>query len=166
MTFYELIPGSWGTTRVPRRRTTTDWASSFQNEIDTIFKDFFGALDKPSNAQESRFNPLLNLEETEKEVVVSLEVPGIDEKNIDITFDNDKLVVKGEKHFEKKEGEGQNRTYYESSYGSFMRVVPLPTEIDHDKVDASLKHGVLTVKLPKLAPEKSATRKISVRKEA
>jgi HSP20 family protein len=95
--------------------------------------------------------PAINMKEGDKEVSVQAELPGMEAKDLDISVQNGNLVLQGEKRFEDEE----NREDYqrvERAYGSFYRVVPLPTEVDEDNVKASFKNGVLEVKLPKTAP--------------
>ena len=92
--------------------------------------------------------PQVNVSETENEVTVTAEMPGMDSKDIDISIRQNNLILQGEKKFEDEE---KNKNYHriECSYGSFYRAVPLPTEVDADKVKAKFKDGLLTVNLPK-----------------
>lgn len=88
------------------------------------------------------------VEETEKEVLVRLEVPGMQKEDCKITIEGNVLCLRGEKRFERETGDS---TYHvmERAYGSFQRSVLLPGNVDTDKADASYKNGVLTVRLPK-----------------
>ncbi|HQP29278.1 MAG TPA: Hsp20/alpha crystallin family protein, partial [Syntrophales bacterium] len=100
----------------------------------------------------------------EKEVVVKAELPGIDEKDLDVSLSEHALTIKGEK---KEEKEDQGKGYYrmERSYGSFHREIPLPASIDAKKVEAAFKNGLLTVTLPKTEEARKADRKISVKSQ-
>ena len=96
------------------------------------------------------------VEETEKEVVVSVEVPGMEKEDCRITIEGNMLYLSGEKRFER---ETLDSTYHvmERAYGAFQRNIPLPLNVDTDKAEASYKNGVLTVRLPKIGgkPAKS-----------
>ena len=100
------------------------------------------------------------VEETEKEIVVSVEVPGMEKEDCRITIEGNTLYLSGEKHFER---ETQDSTYHvmERAYGAFQRSIPLPRNVDIDKADASYKNGVLTVRLPKANWESAKSIKVS-----
>ena len=93
------------------------------------------------------------IEETDKEIVVRIEVPGIEKEDCQVTMDANILYIKGEKRFERATGDS---TYHvtERAYGLFERAIPLPREVDADRAEASYKNGVLTVRLPKLGGQK------------
>ncbi|MDP7557437.1 MAG: Hsp20/alpha crystallin family protein [Nitrospinaceae bacterium] len=105
--------------------------------------------------------PKVDVTETENEFLISAELPGMDEKDIDVTFDDGNLTLKGEKKIEK---EDKLKEYYrvERSYGSFQRSFQVPETVDQDNIDASFSKGVLTVKLPKTPEEKKEVKKIPV----
>ncbi|WKZ57683.1 MAG: Hsp20/alpha crystallin family protein [Bdellovibrionota bacterium] len=110
------------------------------------------------------FNPRVNVVETEREIRVTAELPGMTEKEVELTLAGDALVIRGEKRAEHEEkDEGGRRLYTERSYGSFQRSIPLSCEIEEDKVDASYRNGVLTIVLPKSKAGQSASKKISIR---
>ena len=94
------------------------------------------------------------VEETEKEIVVRLELPGMQKEDCQITVDGNVLHVSGEKHAERS---SRDSTYHvmERAYGSFQRTIALPRNVDADKAKASYRNGVLTVRLPKVNGEKS-----------
>jgi HSP20 family protein len=137
----------------------------FRNEMDRIFDNFFsdpfGLL--PISRLESAFTPRVDVVETEKEVTVTAEIPGMDEKDIQVTLMDGRLTIGGEKSSEHEEETGQYHRM-ERSYGSFRRDVVLPAEVERDKVDAVFSKGVLTITLPKLAESVKRTRKIPVQK--
>ncbi len=137
----------------------------FRNEMDRIFDDFFsdpfGLL--PISRMESSFTPRVDVIETEKEVKVTAEIPGMDEKDIQVTLADDRLTISGEKSSEHEEKSGQYHRM-ERSYGSFRRDVLLPTDVDANKVEAVFSKGVLTISLPKPAETINRTKKIEVKK--
>jgi len=108
--------------------------------------------------------PRLDVTEDAKSLTVTAELPGMSDKDIDISISSDTLTIRGEK---KDEKEDNNKNYYysERSYGSFLRSIPLSQQIDTDKVSANFKKGVLTITLPKTVSAMDATKKISVKAE-
>lgn len=104
--------------------------------------------------------PAVDIEDRADEVIVSAELPGLDKKDFDVEIEADRLILRGEKKASKEKREG-GYYYSETSYGSFHRVIPLPSEVDRDKADATYKHGVLTVKLSKT--EEAKGRRITVK---
>ena len=105
-------------------------------EIDRLF-DWSGML-----------KPALDIQETDKQYKIALEVPGVEEKDIQITLDNDVLMVRGEKRQEQEKKEGGFHRV-ERSYGSFQRALNLPDDANQDSIKASFKNGVLTVTIDK-----------------
>jgi HSP20 family protein len=103
----------------------------------------------------------VDVTETDKEVKVCAEIPGVEAKDVDVTVENGTLTIRGEKKFEREENEkGQYRM--ERSYGSFERAIALPTEVDESKAKAEFKKGVLRLTLPKRAGAQSRRKKIPV----
>lgn len=96
----------------------------------------------------ARSFPPVDVQDKDKEVVVTAELPGLEPKDIDLSVQNDCLVLRGEKKFERKE-EKSGYTMQERGYGSFHRRIPLPEGVKADAVKAQYKNGVLTVRLPK-----------------
>lgn len=105
--------------------------------------------------------PRVDVIETDKSIEVTAELPGLEEKDVDIDFTDDVLTIKGEKKSEKEETE-KNRYISERSYGAFLRSIQLPSGIDPAKIEASIDKGILTVKVPKPAP--TVTKKIEIKK--
>lgn len=103
--------------------------------------------------------PVIDIGETDDEYIVQAEIPGVTEKDIDISVRNDVLTIKGETTPELKDNE--SRYYRERSYGKFQRAVRLDTAVNADKVNAEYRNGVLTVTLPKI--EDSKPRQIPVK---
>ena len=142
---------------------------SLKRDIDDLFSGWVGDL---SSAEmpwtRTEFLPRVNVSETEKEISVTAELPGVEEKNIDVTVSGDQLIIKGEKKSEideKKEEKGRTFRRVERSFGSFQRCMALPFEIDPDKVQASFKNGVLTLTVPKPTEVQKKARKIELKGE-
>jgi HSP20 family protein len=106
------------------------------------------------------WSPAVDILETENELVLKADVPDVDPKDIDIQVENQTLTVKGQRHFEKENG---NRGYHriERSYGTFVRSFTVPTTVDTEKVGAEYKNGVLTIRLPKKEQAKPRQVKIN-----
>ena len=114
-----------------------------------FFDRFFEDFELPRLFPEEReWVPAFDVSETEKEVIVKAEVPGVDKKDIHINLSEGLLTIKGEKKQE-KEDENENYHCVERRYGTFSRTMRLPFEVEADKVDATYKHGVLKLTLPK-----------------
>jgi len=137
----------------------------FRREIDRMFDGFFDAYgrtgDAPSNW--SSLTPTMDLVENEKDIVISAELPGLDEKDFEVTVAGDLLTLKGEKKSRQEERKGDS-TYTERRYGSFSRSVRLPFEVKDEAVEASYDKGVLTVRVPKPAGLQPAVRRIEVKR--
>ena len=141
--------------------------SSFQNEMHRLMEDFFsnpwsGFSPLTEDVRKTiEWKPRINVSETEKEYRVSAELPGLEEKDIDITLDDNVLFIKGERQF-KKEDEGENYHHVESVYGSCQRTIPFNKTIDPEKVSARFENGVLNIKLEKASDDKNGARKINI----
>ena len=100
------------------------------------------------------------VEETDKEIVVRVEIPGMEKDDCRITIEGNLLCLSGEKHFER---ETSDSTYHvmERAYGVFQRTIPLPRNVDAGKAEASYKNGVLSIRLPKIAGESGKTIPVS-----
>lgn len=139
--------------------------STFQKEFNRMFDDFFKGIEHtPSLFKKdlTLFDPSVDVSENEKEILVTAELPGVDEKDVELTISKNNLIIKGEK---KKETEEKNKDYYrkEISYGSFRQVLPLPAEVDESKIEANYQKGVLKIKLPKTAKAQEETKKIPIK---
>jgi HSP20 family protein len=133
--------------------------SMMRREMDRLFDEFRGVRGGP---YETGFAPAVNLRQTDKGVEVTAELPGIDEKNVEVSLAENVLTIRGEKKEEKEQKEG-GWQMSERSFGSFVRTIPLPMEVDEDKVSAQFKNGVLTVMLPTAADTERKTKKIDVK---
>jgi HSP20 family protein len=167
-------------TKLPVKKSTAPaksegWApfESLRQEIDRLFDDFrpfdWHLPSKVLGLEVPRVSgaawqvaPAIDLVEKEDAYEITAELPGLDEKNVEIKLSNHTLTIKGEKSEEK---EDKQKDYYvsERRYGSFQRSFQLPEGVDADKIDANFAKGVLTVKLPKTAEAKKAEKKIAVK---
>jgi HSP20 family protein len=106
--------------------------------------------------------PRVDIKDEDKEIIVSAELPGMDQKDIDVTVAKDSIRISGEKKHEKEEDE-KGFYRHETFCGSFDRVIDLPAEVDENKVEAEFSKGVLTVKLPKSEEAQAKHRKIKIK---
>ncbi len=158
MNWRSLIPTGRERTNVPRRDVSP--FVSLQQEIDRLFDDFsrgFAGLGATDLA------PRMDVSETDKEIELTAELPGLEEKDVQINFADDVLTIRGEK---KSETEQKDKSYrlVERSYGSFTRSVALPSGIDPDSIKATIANGVLKVTVPK--PAAADAKKIEVKTAA
>jgi HSP20 family protein len=108
-------------------------------------------------------NTSMNVSETDKEIRVTAELPGVTEQDLDVRLDDDVLTIRGEKKFEEtKGGEKENFHFVERSYGTFQRSLRLPSSVDPEQVKANFQNGVLTITLPKTA-QQERSRKIQIK---
>ena len=157
--------------------TTQAWPPflSLRREMDRLFDDFgrgFWRLPtrgsifdvEPFLGGEVKWatNPAVDIAESEKAYELTAELPGMDEKNIEVKVANGNLIIKGEKQEEKEE---KKKDYYmrERNFGSFERRFEMPEGVDSDKIEASFKKGVLTLLLPKKLEAQKSTKKIEVK---
>lgn len=141
-----------------------DIFSSLHREIDRVFDDFTHGEHWPFRAFASgngKLSPRIDVSETDKKVEVTVELPGVDERDIDISLSDDILTIKGEKRSETEKSE-KDYHLIERSYGSFERVTRLPCEVDANKVKADFKQGVLKISLPKSPSAKAKAHKIAI----
>jgi HSP20 family protein len=148
---------------------------SFRDEMDRLFDRFSGGFGLPSFRRLFDFEPprwpastfgfsapAVDVTEDDKAYKITAELPGLEEKNIDVTVLGDMLTLKGEKRYEKDE-EDKNRHMSERAYGSFQRSFALPEGVDRDKIAANLEKGVLTISLPKAPEAQKQQKKIEVK---
>ena len=160
MNMRDLIP--WGRTQqTPSRyREESDPFMTLHREMNRLFDDVFRGFDlAPFGAGRLVGWPSVEVIESDKEVRVSAELPGLDEKDVEVLMNEGVLTIRGEK---KSESEDKERAFSERYYGRFERRIPLAWEVDEDKVEASFKNGVLTVAMPKTAQAASHVRRIAI----
>jgi HSP20 family protein len=121
--------------------------SLLQNQMNRLFNSALqGWPDGDSNGTTS-WTPAADIYESDNELTVNLDLPGVDPNMVDIRVENNTLTIRGERHFEEKQKENFHRV--ERSYGPFARAFTLSTSVDPDKIRANYKTGVLTITLPK-----------------
>lgn len=133
---------------------------TLHREMNRLFDDVFSGLDAGWPASIARSNwPKVELIETDGTLRVSAELPGMDEKDVELLIDDDVLTIRGEKRSETTD---EKRGYTERSYGRFERSIALPYPVEEDKAEASFKNGVLTISLPRSAKAQERGRRIAI----
>ncbi len=134
-----------------------------KREMDRIWQEFFGKTYVPEKWEGVEWAPAVDVSETDDAVIVKVDVPGVKPEDMEISLSDNVLVIKGEK---KREEEEKKENFYrmERYYGSFMRAIQLPCEVQEDKVEARYKDGVLKIVLPKKPEEVKKVIKINVEK--
>ena len=135
---------------------------SLHREMNRLFEDVFRGFDLSPFSMD-KWNgttswPRIEISESDKEMLVAAELPGLEEKDIEVELANGVLAIRGEK---KTETEDKDRLFSERYYGRFERRIPLD-EIDQDKIDASFKNGVVIVTLPKSSTAQQKVRRIAI----
>ena len=133
---------------------------ALQNRVNSLFRDL---NEGEGTATTASFVPPVDIYEDEKKVVLKLEVPGIDEKALDVCIENSTLTVKGERKFEQEEKE-ENFHRIERRYGSFYRAFTLPRTVDPENINASYTAGILRLELLKKPEAQPKQIKVSVGK--
>ena len=163
MTVRSLVPWSWNRRRIPVRYVNRVPAYAVQRNYNRLFDEFFnefGFALRPLNGE--GFNPSIDISETDTEIRIAAELPGLDENDVEVSLADNVLTISGEKKAE-HEDEGENYHRLERSYGSFKRSVALSHEVEADEIDATFKNGVLSVILPKAL--EAQAKKIEVKAE-
>jgi HSP20 family protein len=171
MTLKEMVPWRWGGLR--RWEEGERPLQMFGREIDTLhrdmdrlFEDFMRGSIRPLQMTETwgfgDIAPTLDVTEDEKAFRIAVELPGMDDKDIDVTLTEGLLTIRGEK---KQEKEDKGKDFYrkERTFGAFRRALPIPGDVDETKIDASFKKGVLNIVLPKTEEARSKIRHINVK---
>ncbi|MEM5773545.1 MAG: Hsp20/alpha crystallin family protein [Anaerolineaceae bacterium] len=129
--------------------------------FETFFDNPFGAMRSMEGFE--GFAPNIDVYETDREIRMDVELPGMDEKDIDISLRNNILTISGKRENEETEKE---KSYYrhERSFGSFRRSIQLPEEVDDQRIEASYSKGILKVVLPKHEQSVTTRRKIEIKK--
>jgi HSP20 family protein len=135
--------------------------ATLQNRINRVFRESYSPEGQDETLTTSSFAPAVDVYEDEHSVTLKIEVPGIEEKDIDVRIENNTLTVHGERKIEKEEKE-ENYRRVERQYGSFTRTFNLPTTVDSEKVSANYDKGVLKIALPKKAEAKPKQIKVNV----
>lgn len=164
---------SEGKTGVPAAAHAWYPFDTLRREIDRLFEDFDGGMFRRSQrslfdfapfgrARNAVHGPAVDIAEKAGAFEITAELPGIDEKNVEVTVANGGLTIRGEKKEEKEE---EKKDYFmsERRYGSFERFFAIPEGVDADRIAANFKNGVLTVSLPKTAAAQKQEKKIPVK---
>jgi HSP20 family protein len=133
--------------------------STLQDRMNRLFRDSFG--DREEALTTSTFAPAVDVYEDEHTISLNIEVPGIDEKDIDVRIENNTLTVHGERKFEKEQKE-ENFRRVERQYGSFTRSFTLPNTVDTDNIQANYDKGILKIQLAKKAEAKPKQIKVNL----
>lgn len=159
---------------VKRNETQTParYSDPFQmlrTEMDRLFDDFMGpgfpmfsGLRRMPMAVEGVMTPHMDVKETGEALIVDAELPGMDEKDINVTVADNVLTIRGEKKFEHKEDK-ENFHVMERRYGSFQRMLRLPESVDDSKIEAKFDKGILNITLPKRPEAVKAEKKIAIK---
>lgn len=150
------LPSLWG-------RDHRDPFTGFQHDMERMFADV--AKRWPLSADGGKLgmlSPDVDIEETDSGLELTAELPGVAEKDIDLSYHDGVLTLRGEKKSEREEKE-EGRYLSERVYGSFQRSLTVPFEIDEDKVEATFDNGVLKVMLPRSPETERKARKIEVK---
>lgn len=166
MNMRELLPWSRRGSAVPSAfRDEQNPFLALHREMNRLFDEAFHGLDHPTSPFGSSFWgagwPNVEIAETEKEIQVTAEVPGLEEKDVEILLEDGVLTLKGEKRTESRDKDNQ---FSECFYGHFERRLPLSAEVAEDRVSASFKNGLLRVTLPKTERAQSKVRRIEIAK--
>jgi HSP20 family protein len=178
MNIRDLIPWSqgrrepWSQNRrdvAVRREGDGDPVQALQQSIDRVFDDFWRTFNLPmlgdwDGGVASAVVPQVDVRETDQEVELVAELPGMDEGDVDVSVSQGMLTIRGEKKSEREE-EDEGYVLRERSFGRVERIVPLPEGLDVDSAQATFRNGVLTVKIPKTAETQRAAKRISVQRQ-
>src|SRR5213593_17741 len=137
--------------------------STLQDRVNRILRESFSPEGSDEALTTSNFAPPVDVYEDEHHISLKIEVPGIDEKDINVSIENNTLTVRGERRFEKDEKE-ENFHRVERMYGSFTRSFTLPNTVDSEQVSAHYEKGVLKIRLAKKAEAKPKLIKVNVEK--
>lgn len=168
MQIRDLIP--WGRDRDGKEVEApesgeTGALTQLQRDMNRVFDDFWG---KVGHAWSGRpgpagvFGPSTDIAEADDHVVVEIELPGMSDKDIDITMSEGALSIRGEKRVE-RENKSKGVYMSERSYGAFYRTIPLPPGLDTDKAEATFRNGVLEIRLPKTREALANVKRIPVK---
>jgi HSP20 family protein len=167
MNMKDLIPWSRVDNKSPAVYRDADPFMALHRGVNRLFDDAFRGFDQfgmgrfpgLATSRASWGWPNVEFSETDKEIRVTAELPGLDEKDVEVTLDDDVLVLRGEK---RAENEDKERQFSERFYGRFERHIPLGAEVEDDKVEARFKNGVLTITMSKTERAQSRAKRIAI----
>ena len=170
MSVRDIIPWSRrGRSQAPARRNESGHPMfALQSDINQALEDFWRTFEMPMLRGLSDDNMDMDLakvdvRDTDDAVEVAAELPGMEEKDIDVSVTDGALVIRGEKEEEKEEGD-EGYLVRERRFGAFERVVPLPENLEYDAAEATFRNGVLNIRIPKQAGKESGRRRVSIRR--
>jgi HSP20 family protein len=167
MNMRDLIPWSRAESKTPALYHDADPFMALHREVNRLFDDVFRGFEQfgmgryPTVAAPRSHSawPYVEVSDSDKEIRVMAELPGLEEKDVEITLDDDVLTLRGEK---RSETEDKERQFSERFYGQFERRIPLGVEVERDKVEANFSKGVLTITMPKTERAKTRTKRIAI----
>jgi HSP20 family protein len=168
MLLRDLIPGT--RKNLPSENRRIDPFHAMQHEMNRLFEDFWPDFEMPALVRGNggatvMRAPRMDVSETEKEIQVTAELPGLEEKDVEVTFADGTLTIAGEHKAEKEEKDEEKKYYVkELTYGSFRRVLAIGDNVNEDKIKAEFKNGILTVVLPKAPEAVAKTKRIPIGK--
>jgi HSP20 family protein len=160
MAFADLLPAFRRT-----EPTFENFLMPLHRQIDRLFEDFWSSSVPLMGAKTRSFLPRVDIVDSDKDIHVTAELPGMDESDVEIILDKRLLTLRGEKRAEREEHD-HGRMYVERACGTFERQIPLASEVEEDKVEATFNRGVLSIVLPKSAEARSKTHKIKIQGSA
>jgi HSP20 family protein len=141
---------------------------TLHREIDRLFDDLTNGFGRLGGQDAASLVPSIDVTESDKEIVITAELPGLERKDVEISLENDVLTIRGEKKMEAAKDDKNNKNnnvhMAERSYGVFYRVLQLPPGVEPSSVQATMSKGVLKITIPK--PARSAAKKIEVKEAA
>ncbi|MES0872488.1 Hsp20/alpha crystallin family protein [Sinimarinibacterium thermocellulolyticum] len=156
---------------LPVRRGSKDVSPLWRvhDEIDRVFDDFFRGFglpslftdDWPRAGDGAMLQPRLDITETKNAYEISVEVPGVEQDDLELSVQDGVLIIRGEKRQEKRE-DGERYHRIERSYGAFQRELNLPADADADRIEANVRGGVVRIKVPRRADVASGARRIAI----
>lgn len=161
--FRSLVPWRSRSDSPARRGDFQEPFVAFRREMERMFDEFFDNFPGRALGSWSAVTPHIDLNETDKELIVTAELPGLDDKDFEVTVSGDVVTLKGEKRAEHEEKRGDAH-YVERRFGAFARAIRLPFEPRDAKIDAKYDKGVLTIRVPKPAELQRPARRIDVQK--
>lgn len=140
--------------------------AAFRREVDRMFDDFFGGAFasrglRPWSGWQA-VSPTMDVIDSDKELVVTAELPGLDERDFEVTLAGDVLTIRGEKKVDNNDRNGGSY-YVERRFGSFSRSIRLPFDVGEEKLEAKYDKGVLTIRIPKPTEVQQQVRRIEVK---
>jgi HSP20 family protein len=154
--FKRLVPWRGKPLAPARRQDVFDPFVAFRREVGRMFEDFFSGFDEHARRSPpfamAGATPSIDLNETDKELIVIAELPGLEQSDLEVTVAGDVLTLKGEKRAERRHKSGRAH-YVERRFDAFSRSVRLPFAVDGEDVEAKYHRGVLTVRIPKPADQ-------------